>query len=363
MKTILQIIKLCQEKIEVLEGMIPVQQYQTRMAAIDSMLESSGFWNDSRNASAVMKERQKISSLVDKFLKYKQNADFNAEYAESYPGELDTISVDANILYEGLSQLEFQLMMQDPADDTPAILSISAGAGGSEAASWVTMLLRMYTRYAESYKFSVELLDMKPSEDHSTICTDTATIRIEGPYAYGFLKGESGIHRLVRQSPFSAADARHTSFAAVQISPDIEDTINIKIDDKDIDITAQRGSGAGGQHRNVTNSAIRLRHLPTGINILVQTERDFHANKRTAFKMLKAKLYDLEVKKRKEISDEQIDNLSNVSFGHQIKSYILSPYQIVKDHRTGYENNNADKVLDGYIHDFLLSYLKWNVNK
>jgi peptide chain release factor 2 len=358
-----QIIDLCQNKIKSLKSMISISFYEKRLDEIAELMGSPNFWLDSKKAISLSKEHQQASTLLLNLKRFEEEVYFYTELSKSYPQDISQEFDKINLLYKEISEFELQQMMSDPVDNTSAILTISAGAGGLESASWVTMLLRMYCRYADCYKFNVELLDKKSSEEHSAICTDTATIRVDGPYAYGFFKGESGVHRLVRQSPFSAADARHTSFAAVAVSPDIEDIIDIKIEDKDIDVSAQRGSGAGGQHRNVTNSAIRLRHLPTGINILVQTERDFHANKRTAFKMLKAKLYDLEVKKRKEISDGQIDNLSDVSFGYQARSYVETPHSLVTDHRTDLKINNFDKVLDGEIHEFLLAYLRWNAHK
>lgn len=357
MKTTLQLIQECQDKLIVLLGMIPVAQLHARVVEIDALVNLPNFWGDPRAAAALMKERQKAAELLEKLRLFTETASFNSEFAISFPDDLESVRDSAEDLYKVMSQLEFQQMMKEPSDNTPAILTISAGAGGLEAANWVTMLFRMYCRYADCYKFNVEILDMKSSDEHSAICTDAVSIRLEGPYAFGFLKSESGVHRLIRNSPFNSGDARHTSFAAVSVTPDIEDTIDIKIEEKDIDVVATTAGGPGGQNSNKVCSAIRLRHFPTGINIFVRTERDQLANKKTAFKMLKAKLYDIEMKKKQEEKDKHIANISDVSFGSQIRTYTESPYSLVKDHRTDFEINSFEKVLDGDIHGFIIAYL------
>ena len=248
--------------------------------------------------------------------------------------------------------------MRDPVDESAALLSISAGAGGLEAANWVNILLRMYLRYAEAHGYQTEILDEKRSEEHSSICLDSICIRVEGPYAYGFLKAESGVHRLIRNSPFNAANARQTSFAAVSVSPDIEDTIDIKIEEKDIEVTTMRGSGPGGQAINKIESAVRIKHVPTGIVINSRAERSQYDNKRFAMKMLKAKLYELELKKKQDKIEGQLETLTDVSFGHQIKTYTETPYSLVVDHRTGYKTTQFDSILDGDIQELILSFLR-----
>jgi len=358
----LQLINDCKENLLSLENMSPMVKQKTRIAELDQKISDPNLWNDPNNAGLIMKERVKIFKTVSYLTQSKDHVEYYEELIHSGTDLDDKEAADLFKINSQLSLLVFQSMMSDTIDKNAAILSISAGAGGSESANWVTMLLRMYVRYALASGFTIELLDKKPSEDHGAICTDHVSIMISGDYAYGFFKSESGIHRLVRQSPFNAAGARQTSFAAVSVTSDIEDSIDIKIEDKDIEITCMPSGGPGGQHSNKVSSCVRLKYFPAGIQIVVRTERDQHANRKTAMKMLKAKLYDIELKKKQDEQDKYTSALSNAAFGSQIRSYIEMPQALTKDHRTKYEVNNFDSVLDGDIKGFMLAYLKWKAS-
>jgi peptide chain release factor 2 len=359
----LQIIQQCQEKLLVLTAMINIPQLQTRLAEIDTAINDPAFWNDTRAAGVVMKERQKVNDLLEKLKVFGETVAFNNELAIECPEEIESIRVAAEETLQKMTTLEFEEMMSDPVDNTPAILTISAGAGGLESCNFVNMLLRMYCRWADQNGFNTEILDLQPSEEHSAICIDSVSIRVEGEYAFGYLKGESGVARLIRCSPFNSAGMRHTSFAAVSVVADIENEINIVIRDEDLEITAMRGSGSGGQAINKISSCIRCVHLPTGIVINSRGESSQHTNRRFAMKMLKAKLYEYEMKKLRAKEEKQLEQQSDVAFGHQIRTYTETPYSLVKDHRTGYEINNFDKVLDGDIQAFLVAYLRFNTGK
>ena len=260
-----------------------------------------------------------------------------------------------------LSVQKLNLMLNGEADNLPAYLEIHAGAGGTEACDWAEMLLRQYIRWGEKHKYKVELIEQH-SGDEAGI--KSATLQITGRNVYGWLKGESGIHRLVRISPFDSNARRHTSFASVWVYPVIDDKIEITIDEKDLRIDTYRASGAGGQHVNKTDSAVRITHIPTGIVVQCQNERSQLKNKELAFKMLKSRLYNLELEKRAEEEAKINESKSEIGWGSQIRSYVFQPYQMIKDLRTGFETSNISSVLDGEIDDFLSAYLLYSsVNK
>ena len=260
------------------------------------------------------------------------------------------IEADVNRLSSEVEQLEFQRMFPGKMDSHNAFLDIQAGAGGTEAQDWAEMVLRMYVRWAEAHGYKIEWLEESPGEQAGL---KSATVKIVGDNAYGWLKTESGVHRLVRISPYDSNARRHTSFASAWISPVIDDTIEIEILDKDVRTDTYRSSGAGGQHVNKTDSAVRLTHLPTGIAVAVQSERSQHQNRAQAWSMLRARLYELELKKREEAADAVNATKTDIGFGHQIRSYVLHPYQMVKDLRTGVETSQSQSVLDGDLDRFL----------
>ncbi len=253
-----------------------------------------------------------------------------------------------------VEDLEFKRILGSPDDERNAIVSINAGAGGTEAQDWAEMLLRMYVRYAENSGFKTEIIEHQEGDEAGL---KSATVLVKGVYAFGYLKSEGGVHRLVRISPFDSNRRRHTSFASVFVSPEIDDSIEVKVEDKDLRVDTYRASGAGGQHINKTDSAIRITHMPTGIVVSCQNERSQHQNRATAMKILRARLYELEKEKQIEKLEELQSDKKDIGWGSQIRSYVLHPYRMVKDHRTDYETGNADGVLDGNLAELIKSYL------
>jgi peptide chain release factor 2 len=294
---------------------------------------------------------QQIASVRAVDTSLRDNLDL-LELAESEGDQ--SVAAEAEKALQALEKeaekLQLQSLLSGEADENNAYLEVNAGAGGTESCDWAQMLLRMYTRWAEQHDYKVALLDRTEGDEAGI---KSATIRIEGHQAYGWLKSESGVHRLVRISPFDSAARRHTSFASVSVSPVIDETIDIEILDKDLRIDTYRSSGAGGQHVNKTDSAVRITHIPTGIAVACQMERSQHQNRAQAMAMLKARLYERELKRREAAQGAQYDNKTDIGWGHQIRSYVLQPYQMVKDLRTGVERTDSGKVLDGDIDGYL----------
>ena len=278
-------------------------------------------------------------------------------------GDPETEKEADNLLTEldnRVASSELKCMFSGEHDTSNAMITIHAGAGGTEAQDWVSMLLRMYLRWAESNNFQTEILDQLAGDEAGV---KSVTIMVKGEYVYGYLRSEMGIHRLVRISPFDASGRRHTSFASVFIFPELDDTITVDINDKDLRIDTYRASGAGGQHVNKTSSAIRITHLPTNIVVQCQNERSQHRNKDTAMKMLKAQLYERGKRLQKEEQQDLHGDKKDISWGSQIRSYVMQPYRLVKDHRTNLEIGNVDSVMDGGIEPFIKSYLLWQGGK
>jgi peptide chain release factor 2 len=306
-----------------------------------------------------MRERNRIASMVDGVRAIEAEAKDTLELIEMAEAEADAAMVADGVktlekLAEGVKQKEIESLLSGEADGRDAFMEINAGSGGTEAQDWAAILYRMYMRWAEQKGFKVEVLDESEGE---TAGLKSVTLQITGPNAYGWLKTESGVHRLVRISPFDSAARRHTSFASVWVYPVVDDTIEIEINPADLKVDTFRASGAGGQHVNKTESAIRITHVPTGIIVACQTDRSQHRNRATAMNMLKARMYEAELQKREAASASIEAAKTEIGWGHQIRSYVLAPYQLVKDLRTGYETGNPAAVLDGGLDPFMAASL------
>ncbi len=333
-----------------------------RLRTVNASLEDPAVWNDPKKAQELGKEKKSLDDIVLALGRLTQEIEDNTELfemsrADSDEAGLVTIEEDTQRIQAEIEKLEFRRMFNNPADPLNAFLDIQAGAGGTEACDWASMLLRQYLKYAERKGFKATLEDESPGD---VAGIKGATLKIEGEYAFGLLRTETGVHRLVRKSPFDSAGGRHTSFASIFVYPEIDDSIEIDINPADVRTDTFRASGAGGQHINKTDSAVRLTHLPTGIVVQCQDGRSQHSNRDVAWKRLRSRLYDFEMRKRMEAQQKLEDTKTDVGWGHQIRSYVLDQSRI-KDLRTNVEISNTQKVLDGDLDAFIEASLKQGV--
>ena len=334
-----------------------------RAREIENLMGQPGFWDDQDKAQALMDELKATKGVIkpfDEALAACDDMDAIMEIAEEDESCFDEAVAEIDKMEKTLEELSVKSLLSGPVDNNAAIVSIQARDGGTDANDWAEMLLRMYINWAEMNSYKVEIIDRQDNEEAGI---NSASIIIRGPFAFGYLKGETGTHRLVRISPYNAEGKRQTSFASVDVMPDISDSVKIDIKEEDVREDVFRSSGAGGQHVNKTSSAIRLTHIPTGIVVQCQNERSQHKNRATAWKMLRAKMAQIEEDKREEMAYEHYQSKAKVGFGSQIRNYFLHPDQRVKDARTGYYVGNFHSVLNGNIQGFLDAYLEWLAGK
>lgn len=326
-------------------------------------MEAPGFWDDPVRSAPLLRQRRRIEKRLELIATLHSQAEELEVWEELLrEGEGAAEDGEANTFFgrleQDLDQLDLQLKLSGPDDDKSALVTIHPGAGGTESQDWAEMLLRMYLRWAEGRNFEIELLERMDGDEAGI---KSATFAARGANAYGYLKSESGVHRLVRISPFDAQSRRHTSFASVDVYPEVDDDVEIEIDDKDLRVDTYRSSGAGGQHVNKTDSAVRITHGPTGIVVSCQNQRSQIKNRVTAMKILRSRLYELEMQKRADEMAKREEKKKEIAWGSQIRSYVLHPYRMVKDHRTGEEVGNADRVLDGDLDSFIEAFLRGNM--
>ncbi|HYT98057.1 MAG TPA: peptide chain release factor 2 [Casimicrobiaceae bacterium] len=333
-----------------------------RLEAVTRELENPNIWSDPQRAQDLGREKKQLEQVVDTLTQLDQGLDdsgqlFELARAESDDATLVAVGSDVAKLEQTVADLEFRRMFSNPMDPNNCFVDVQAGSGGTEAQDWASMLLRMYLRYCERKGYRTEVLEESPGE---VAGIKSASIKVEGDYAFGYLRTETGVHRLVRKSPFDSNARRHTSFASVFVYPEVDESIEVDINPADLRIDTYRASGAGGQHVNKTDSAVRITHLPTNIVVQSQTDRSQHRNRAEAMAMLKAKLYELELRKRQAEQQKLEDAKTDIGWGHQIRSYVLDQSRI-KDLRTNYEVGNTQAVLDGDLDDFIGASLKQGV--
>lgn len=348
----------------ILGGLFDLEASKERISELETQMTAEGFWDNQKEAQKVIDETNAIKSSVESFEKMDERLEnlevlyelVKEENDQDLYSELDE---EVASLRNAINDFELEMLLSDPYDANNAILELHPGAGGTESQDWASQLLRMYQRWAEQKNYAVETLNYLPGDEAGV---KSVTLLIKGHNAYGYLKAEKGVHRLVRISPFDSSGRRHTSFVSCDVSPEIEDDIDIEIRSEDLKIDTYRSSGAGGQHVNVTDSAVRITHLPTNIIVTCQSERSQIKNRETAMKMLKSKLYQLEIEKQQEELSEIRGEQKEIGWGSQIRSYIFHPYSMIKDHRTGLDIGNVQNVMDGDIDPLIDAYLRSQIN-
>lgn len=340
-------------------GIFDIGSKDKEIVALQTRMSDTSFWQDAQAANQVVLKLKALKNIADPWHKHEARIKELKEFFELSEGEneefLQTLSADIEELDRALKSLEFYTLFNGEFDKNNAILSVNAGAGGTESCDWASMLLRMYTRWAQMHGFDVTVIDILPGEEAGI---KNVTAIIKGAYAYGYLRPEMGVHRLVRISPFDSNKRRHTSFASIDVIPEVEQDIDIEIKPDDIQIDVFRAGGKGGQHVNTTDSAVRITHLPSGIVTQCQNERSQHQNKMVALNILKSRLYEVERKKQEDKLSKEYDKKQKIEWGSQIRSYVLHPYNMVKDHRTDYETGDANGTLDGKLDAFIEAYLR-----
>jgi len=345
-----------------LETIFDLPGKETRLKELEEITGKPEFWDNAEKAQETLREQAQIKNTVDQWrglTSELEDVEVLDELSLEEGDEAASIEASGKLseIEIKVENLEFKRILGEPEDASNAIVSINAGAGGTEAQDWADMLLRMYLRYAERSGFKTQIVEYQEGDEAGL---KSATFLVNGDYAFGYLKAESGVHRLVRISPFDSNKRRHTSFASVFVSPEIDDSIEVDIEEKDLRVDTYRASGAGGQHVNKTDSAIRITHAPSGIVVSCQNERSQRQNRETAMKILRARLYEREREKQREKLDELNSTKKEIGWGSQIRSYVLHPYRMIKDHRTDFETGNVDPVLDGDLSEFIKSYLLYS---
>jgi peptide chain release factor 2 len=351
--------KIYQNVLLTSEAIFDIQGKRARLSELEKTMLKSDFWENPEQSKPILMERSELSEIIETWENYSkelEDCDLFLEMAveESDEQTVREVAQKAKLLEKSIGALEFRELLGEENDQKNAIVSINAGAGGTEAQDWVEMLLRMYLRWCESKHFVTQVLDFLEGEEAGI---KNVTFTVTGSYAYGYLKAESGIHRLVRISPFDASGRRHTSFAALFVYPEVDDAIVVEINPADLRIDTYRASGAGGQHVNKTSSAVRITHLPTNIVVQCQNEKSQHRNREIAMKILRARLHEREKRLQDQKLQELHDGLEDIAWGNQIRSYVLQPYRLVKDHRTQHEKGDVDRVLNGDLDGFIEAYL------